>query len=284
MSLTVFNYDDPALYLRDAWNKKRVFNKNFTVRAWAKQLGISSHGSFYQIIQGKRPLPKKFVMPLSQSLELDAKEALYLETLIDYRKAKSLAMKAHYSERLKEIAPGEKLSFYEIEAFHCLKNPLNGAIVELTNVADFKLDAVWIKERLTIKASVSEIQKSLDSLFELGLLKMDESGKARPAHKLLHTKQDVKNEALQEYHKNVLALGAEQISKQDVKEREYNATAMGIKKSDLPKIKEEMRSFLNDMISKYESPEGEAEEIYQLGIQFFGLTNKNKTDLQEKLQ
>lgn len=274
MSLSIFSYNDPALYLRDAWNSKRAFNKNFTVRAWAKQLGISSYGSFYQIIQGKRPMPKRYVRPISDSLKLAPRESLYLETLVDYSRAKSMESKSHYQERLQDLAPGEKLNFYEVEAFHCLKNPLNGAIVELTNLKGFVCEAFWIKERLTIKASVSEIQKSLNSLFELGLLVKGEDAEVRPAHKLLHTKQDVKNEALQEYHKNVLSLAAEQISKQEVADREYNATAMGIRKSDLPKIKEEMRAFLNDMISKYEAAPGEACEIYQLGTQFFGLTNK----------
>lgn len=279
MSLTIFNYKEPSLFLRDAWNKKRGLNKNFTVRAWAKQLGFSSYGSFYQVLQGKRPLPKKYVLAISNSLNLAPKESLYLETLIDFNRAKSMDSKMYYQERLQELAPGEKLSFYEVEAFHCLKNPLNGAIVELTNLQDFVFDAFWIKERLTIKVTINEIQKSMDMLFELGLLKIDESNKVRPVQKLLHTKQDVQNEALQEYHRNVLHLAADQISQQDVQDREYNATAMGIKKSDLPKIKEEMRDFLKNIISKYESSPDEASEIYQMGIQFFALTNKK-----EKLQ
>ena len=279
MSLTIFNYKEPSLFLRDAWNKKRGLNKNFTVRAWAKQLGFSSYGSFYQVLQGKRPLPKKYVLAISNSLNLAPKESLYLETLIDFNRAKSMDSKMYYQERLQELSPGEKLSFYEVEAFHCLKNPLNGAIVELTNLQDFVFDAFWIKERLTIKVTINEIQKSMDMLFELGLLKIDESNKVRPVHKLVHTKQDVQNEALQEYHRNVLHLAADQISQQDVQDREYNATAMGIKKSDLPKIKEEMRDFLKNIISKYESSPDEASEIYQMGIQFFALTNKK-----EKLQ
>ncbi len=33
----------------------------------------------------------------------------------------------------------------------------------------------------------------MDLLFELGLLKIDENNKVRPVHKLLHTKQDVQD-------------------------------------------------------------------------------------------
>lgn len=277
MSISIFNYEDPALFLRDSWEKKRSVNKKFTVRSWATQLGISSHGTFYQMVQGKRPLPKKYVQVISTSLSLGAKESLYLETLIDFNGAKSVEHKEYYGKRLQEIAPGKRMSMYEIESFHFLKNPLNGAIIELTSLKDFVFDPAWIQNRLTISATIPEIQRSLKLMLELGLLKQNEAGKLVRTNAHIYTKQDLKNEALQEYHKNVLQLGADQISKQDVSKREYNASAFGIRNKDLPKIKEEIRTFLNDLISKYEPTDQSADEIYQLGIQFFGLTQKEKS-------
>lgn len=279
MSLSIFSYESPSLFLRDSWNIKRAYNKNFTLRAWAKQLGISSHGTFYQMVQGKRPLPKKYVRSLAESLKLSPKESIYLETLIDFSKAKTMEHKTYYKDRLQDLAPGEKLSFYEIETFQFLKNPLNGAIIELTNLKDFKFDYFWIQERLTIKATLTEVEKSVNLLIDLNLLSKDSQGNITRSNEHLYTKQDIKNEALQEYHKNVLAMGSEQISKQDISKREFNATAMGIKVKDIPQIKEEIREFLNDFIKKYETPENQAEEIYQLGIQFFGLT-----DVERKIQ
>lgn len=279
MNVSIFDYDSPSLFLKDAWNKKRVFNKNFTLRAWAQQLGISSHGTFYQMVQGKRPLPKKYVRALSVSLNLKPKESLYLETLIDYSKAQTMEHKSYYKDRLQELAPGEKLSFYEIEAFHFLKNPINGAIIELTCLSDFVFDEAWIQDRLTLKTSLNEIKKSMKLLIDLGLLKIEKDGSVKRSNAHVYTKQDIKNEALQEYHKNVLAIGSDQIQKQAVEMREFNASAMGIKTKDIPAIKEDIREFLNDFIDKYEAVPGQADEVYQLGIQFFGLTNKT-----EKLQ
>jgi uncharacterized protein (TIGR02147 family) len=278
-TFSIFNYQDPSQFLRDAWHLKRQNNQSFTVRAWAHQLGINSHGSFYQIIRGQRALPKNYVQPLSKSLNLTPKESLYLETLVEFHKAKSGSLKAYYKARLKELSPTPSLSFYEIETFHYLKNPLNGAIIELTNLQDFKFDAVWIKDRLQIGTSINEIQRSIELLLELGLLKKEEDGSIKRVHQNLHTKQDIQNEALQEYHHNVLKIAQEQISKQVVSKREYNATAMGIKKKDIPVIKERIRDFLKQFIAEFETPEGQAEEIYQFAIQFFALT-----DTKEKLQ
>jgi uncharacterized protein (TIGR02147 family) len=272
MNFSIFDFESPSLFLQSAWNKKRVFNKQFTLRAWAKQLGISSHGTFYQMVKGDRPLPKKYVRPITKSLNLGHKESLYLETLIDLSKANTNEHQVYYKERLQEIAPGNKLSFYEIATFEFLKNPINGAIIELTNLKDCEFDPLWIKNRLSIKERLSEVKKAIDLLLDLKLLTKDKFGDLKRSNEHIYTKQDIKNEALQEYHKNVLKLGADQITKQDVLKREYNATAMGIKSKDLPKIKEDIRDFLNDFIDKYEADSGQADEIYQLGIQLFGLT------------
>ena len=91
--VNIFEFNSSSLFLRSVWERKRVFNKSFTLRAWAKQLGISSYGTLHQIIKGMRPFPKKYAMALGESLGLDAKEILYFETLIDYEKAKSLKEK-----------------------------------------------------------------------------------------------------------------------------------------------------------------------------------------------
>lgn len=279
-NLSVYNYENPALFLRDVWEEKSRLNKNFSLRSWAEKLGISSHGTFYHIIQGKRPLPKKYVRPLSLSIGLDAKESMYLEVLIDYVRAKTMVHKSYYKERLGELAPGKKLNFYEIETFHYLKNPLHGAIIELTTLKDFKFDPCWIQERLTLKVTKNEIQKSIKLLLDLNLLKQDGEGKLKRSNKLIHTKQDVKNEALQEYHKNVLKMASDEISEQDVSKREYNATAMGVDMRRMPEMKKRIRDFLNDFMLEFETSDGQADEIYQLGIQLFGLTDIG----QEKIQ
>lgn len=274
MNISIFNYESPNQYLRDAWNKKRAFNKNFTIRAWSKQLGISSPGTFYQIIDGKRNLPKKYVKAISESLGLDAKESMYLETLIELGKAKTIEHKTYYKDRFKKLAPGEKFSFYELEAFHYLKDPLNGAIIELTCLSDFENDPFWIKNRLSVDASINEINKAIKLMLELKLLAFNDEGKLCRSNEHVYTKQDIKNEAIQAYHKNVLTLGADQLGKQEVDKREYGASAFGIKRNDLPKIKEQIRDFINDLINEYEAANGQAEEVYQLGIQFFGLTKE----------
>ncbi|MCO4753478.1 MAG: TIGR02147 family protein [Bacteriovoracaceae bacterium] len=276
----IFQYDNSTLFLRESWEKKRGFNKNFTLRAWAKQLGISSYGTLHQMIKGMRPFPKKYAIALGESLNLGAKEVLYFETLIDYERSKTLKEKEHFANRLKELAPGEKITTYEVNSFQYLKDPLNGAIIEMTSLKDFNSDPIWIKERLAINASVNEIKEALRILNELEFLKFDENGKLKRQHIKIRSTKDVKSQALREYHKNIMRHASDALETQDVLEREYNAVAFGVKKSSIPEIKENIRKYINDLVQEHEAIDGEAEDIYQLSNQFYKLTNDTKGKLQ----
>ncbi len=144
MNLSIYDYEDPSQFLNDSWEQKKSKNAHFTIRSWAKQLGVNSHGTLYDIVKGKRHLPKKYFLSVCRSLKLNTKESLYLETMIELKKAKSEKVKVYYKQRLTEISPKKSLNYYEIESFHFLKNPLHMAIIELTTLNDFQSDIDWI--------------------------------------------------------------------------------------------------------------------------------------------
>jgi uncharacterized protein (TIGR02147 family) len=145
-----------------------------------------------------------------------------------------------------------------------------------------QFSAEWIKARLSHDYNLTEIQKSLGLLLELKLLQKTPDGKLARTQEHIYTRQDVKNVALQDYHKNVLTLASTSVGTQAIEKREYNATALGIRIQDMPAIKDDIRGFLNDFIKKYEAPEGKADEIYQLAIQLFALS-ENKDGTRETL-
>ena len=78
--------------------------------------------------------------------------------------------------------------------------------------------------------------------------------------------------AVQLYHKKMGTLAIEQISEQHIDDREYNAISFNINKKDLPKIKEYIREFSDQMVQEFEAKSKEGEETYHLNVQFFSLT------------
>lgn len=272
--LSIYQYSTAHQFLKDSWEEKQKKNSRFSIRAWAKAMGFDSHASLNRILNGKRKIPKRYIPLFIKSLELTPKEGIYLETLVDFERARDIEQKDFYQERLRDMAPKESLSFREVECFRYLKDPLHMIILEMTHLQDFKLDLQWIREHLIIKRSIKEIDEAIDRLMVLGLLVTNSEGNAKATNAHLTNVADVANRGVQSYHKNVSQLALESIEKQDVLQREFQGHAMAIKKSKIPKAKQLMRKFVEEFIKEVEDTSDEGEEVYQLNMQFFGLTNR----------
>ncbi|MGE3611067.1 MAG: TIGR02147 family protein [Bacteriovoracaceae bacterium] len=268
---SVYNYIDPAEFLRVNWEKKKIFNPNFSLRAWSKNLSMEAHGPLHQMLSGKRTIPKKYVQGFCKSLELSAKEALYFETMVDLQRAKSLEQKEFYTQRLKTLSPKPLLQMKEIDTYKYLKNPLCTILLELSTLNGFKADVDWIKNAIRIDAQKADIQAAIDTLLALDLIQI-ENGAFIKKQQHLYSKQDVKDLGLREYHKSVCDMAKEQIEKQDIEDREYNAYAISVRRESIPKAKKLIREFMSEFAKEIEASQGNAERLYHLNIQFFEIT------------
>ena len=269
--LSIFSYNDPSKYLTDAFEEKRQKNPAFSLRSWALQLGMKSHGPLHAMLRGQRSIPKKYVPLLIKSFKMEKKEASFFEILVDLQRAKSIEEKEMYLERLKALGPKEVREVSEIEAYKFISEPLHGFILEMTQLKDFKSTLGWIKSKLRPSMNLKLGEEILARLESLEVLKMID-GKYEKQLKHIYTAKDVMNKAAQEYHQKLCALASEQIESQPIENREYNGVTFNIKRKDLPKIKESLRELADQIIQDYEAPAGEGEETYQLNLHFFSLT------------
>lgn len=70
---SIFAYEEPTSFLKDAWESKKRKNPNFTIRAWAQSMGMKAHNPLYEVIRGKRKVPKSYIPVLVKSLSLSPK-------------------------------------------------------------------------------------------------------------------------------------------------------------------------------------------------------------------
>jgi uncharacterized protein (TIGR02147 family) len=269
--LSIYNYQDPAKYLSDAFEQKRLKNPAFSLRSWAMQLGMKSHGPLHAMLKGQRNIPKKYVPLLIKSFKMEKKEANYFEALIDLQRSKSIEEKEMYSERLKAMGPKETREVSEVEAYKFFSEPMHGFILELSQQKGFKSTLGYIKSKLVQNTNLKSIEDILARLESLGLL-VKEGNKLVKKVQHIYTTKDVMNLAVREYHKKLCHLASEQIETQSVETREYNGVCFNIKKSDIPKIKKSLRELSDQIIQEYEMSDGEGDETYQLNVHFFALT------------
>ena len=163
--------------LSEKFNEKKLRNPSFSIRSWASQMGLSSHGGLQQILAGKRTVPKKYIPGIIKTLSLNTGEAMYFETLIDFEKAKNPEEKEIYYKRLNHLRPNKReVQVLEIENFKYFQNPLHSIIRTMIERSDFENNPEWIKKKLRIKTTKREVEEVLERLIRLDLIS-EEKGK-----------------------------------------------------------------------------------------------------------
>src|SRR5665213_192354 len=199
--LDIYKYTEFHKLLTDAWREKRSRNSSFSMNAWAHQMGLENSSPLSLAFKGKRALPKKYLPQIIRTLDLDSNQAQYLEALLDLSRAKTPDQKLLYINRLREISPSDEFSALIVEEFKYLSDPLHGAIIEMTDLKNFKEDPEWIQQRLYFSVTVSEIKEALERLLQLNLLRRTEAGRLAKTHRHLTTPQDVADLGTKTYHK-----------------------------------------------------------------------------------
>jgi uncharacterized protein (TIGR02147 family) len=264
--------------LTEKFNQKKVANPSFSIRAWASQMGLNSHGGLQQILAGKRTVPKKYIPAIIKSLELTPGEAMYFETLVDLEKSKTPEEKDIYNKRLTHLRPNKKpVQVLEIENFKYFQNPLHSIIRTMIERKDFVYDPEKIKRTLRLVTTRREIKEVVERLIALGLVSIS-GEKLKKNHKHIKNKIDIPSRAVEDYHQKMSQLAAEEIKKQPIEQREFNSFCLNIKKDQMKNAKMKIRNFVDEFISEFEAPNKNSNQTYQLNVQLFSLT-KNKGDL-----
>lgn len=267
---SIYNYLEPANYLNDRLAILKEEIPGFSLRAWAKHLGMKSHGPLHAILKKQRKIPKKLVPILIKSLKLEKNEEKYFELLVDFQRSKTPQEKEFYLNKLKDLSPKPLREINDLEAYKYITDPIHIIIAELTQLKGFKHDPVWIKQHFRINQNLRDIENILARLEKLGVIEKAGNKTIKPV-KHIYTKFEIESADIQNYHKLCSQMAIDQISKQDVSDKEFNAIAFNIKKKDLPKMKEEIREFINNLVKNYEAPAHQGDSTYQLNAQLFEL-------------
>lgn len=271
--INIYDYIDPSEYLKDHLKMVKERNSAFSLRAWAHQLGMKSHGPLHAILNGKRNIPKNLVPTLLKSLKLEKKEKEFFEVLVDIQRSKTTDEKELYLAKLQKLSPTPLREIKDIEGYKAITDPLHFMISELSQLKGFRPEVGWMKTHLRSNQNMKDIEDAFNRLVRLGILK-EKNGKYHKEVEHLYTKYEIKSESVQACHRFFSQLAMEEITKQTLSEREFNTISFNIQKKDLPEVKEQIRDFVNQLIENFEAPTHQGDETYHLNTQFFSLSKK----------
>ncbi|MGZ3771856.1 MAG: TIGR02147 family protein [Bdellovibrio sp.] len=273
--MNIYQFYTAQKYISHCYEARKKSNSAFSIRAWAKKIGLKSHTTLSGVINQEIKTPLSLHKPLSLELKLNSVEAFYFLLLINIENTTDQYSRLMLLEQLEVLKKYKKFKMTEFVDFSLLSDPFWGMLVEMTAIKDFQNDPSWIKNKSRIAKSNQEIQKIIEILLDQGVLKIKDD-KLIKNHDHITNIHDFANIGSQNYHKNCSLLAAQQVELQTVSEREFNGYALNIRKADLPKIKQMIRGFIKDLILEYEAKPNEGDSTYQLNVQLFDLLKDNR--------
>jgi uncharacterized protein (TIGR02147 family) len=269
-ALSVFSYSNPRQFLLDSLADRQKKSSGFSVRSWAKEMGLPSHTLLVMLLGGKRPLRVKHASFLAKGLKLSAHETLYLQALLQFDSSTAPEEKQLCELWLSELNPGRTFRVKEMDSFAAISHWLYTAILAMTDLKDFDFNEENIVGRLGGKAKAIEVRGALERLFNLGLLIKTSDGKTKCTYERVTTKNDIRDEGVKKYHQSTSELAKQAVAELPPELREFQSFSLTIDEDKLGLAKEMIRKFRVQLAEAVGSENGNS--VYQTNIQFFQLT------------
>lgn len=255
------NTESPVYLLEQEFVKRKAKNKSYSLRSYAKNLGVSP-AVLSQILSGKKTLTPKVMSIIGPNLNL---EENYLEKLV------SKQVDEKKSRHVKNLNK-EQMKIIKMETFSVISDWYHYAILELMNLDYYEMNPVWIAKKISI--SESEAAKAIENLLSVRLLEYNEEGNLifTDSFTVIDDYQ-FSSVAMRERQKQILKLSAEKIDKIDISKRDHGSITMTIDEDLLPVIKEKIREFRRTLGNYIAKNSKKSSHVYEIQMSCFPLTN-----------
>jgi len=245
--------------LLNKFEELRSKNPLFSQRAFSIKLGLSS-GAISELLNGKRKVSMRLAERIATRLSLDPQERSELFGFFPDRVGR-------FSGSPSTSADPNYLRL-SADQFRVIGDWYHFAILALMRTRDFRSDVAWIAERFGLNQAM--IRTALERLKRLDIVQEDENGKLTRSPLGHCTPDDVSNASIRLAHFEALDKARHALETLPVKDRDFTVTMLTMSPSQLPRVKEMIRKFQDELAAEIEAiPES---EVYQLCIQLYPLT------------
>lgn len=273
----IFEYDDYRKFILDHYKTNKERNPSFSYGVLARRGGISSRGHIKLILDGKRNLTIKSIPKFAKAFGLNSAEERYFEILVNFNQTKDSEQKDALYRKLLSFSQKSNIDVLDKAKYSYYSKWHYPMIRELVLLKDFPTEEEripsWIKSKLRKKITEKEAALALNDLLDLGLLKKEGSRFVQTTPHLT-IPDDTVNFAVRSSYREMIKEAVNHIDR-PLEEREMGGVTLAINKSDLSEAKQMIREFRRNFNMRF-SALCDADNVYQLGIQFFDLTEDEK--------
>jgi uncharacterized protein (TIGR02147 family) len=255
----IFQYTDYRVFLRDALVTRSARRRGYSLRRFAKTLGVSP--SFLSdLLRGRKSLSPEKAGAVARRLGLTGTEAEYFRLLARHRSEGGAS---------EDPAGPRVVTRLPLDAFTAMRDWYHVAILEMTELEHFQVTAATVAARLSI--GVRTARAALARLVRIGHLAVDEQGRFRKTYRAGVLESAERNDALRAFHEQMLRKAASSLTGQTNTEKVVGSETFAFAPEQLPLAAAIIEDCFNKMTALAEQSAGRS-QVYHLGIQLFNLT------------
>ncbi len=262
--------------LANELKRRKSLRPSYSLRAFARDLKISP--SFLSdLLTNKRFLSPQKAIALASALRLSDEERNEWVFRSQMQRAKTdgstdislddpLNHRNHLPSRLIGEAPLSVDKFETLSSWYAL------AILELSNLAKRPRSHAEIAERLGI--TLDETTEACERLIRLGLAEKDAaSGELKKKEKVLAVPATPGSQAIRNFHRQMIHHASESIDQIAVEHRDISGSTVSFDRTQIDEIRKEITRFRKTILKLCtQKSNSNANDVYQLNVQFFPLT------------
>jgi uncharacterized protein (TIGR02147 family) len=265
---SIFEYLDYRDLLKDAFEQRKVERPLYGYRMLAEELGQDTSNVF-RIIQKDAHLPARCQSRAIEFLGLSGRSAEYFVLLIAYARERNTKARQEILEKAMALRDVEsrQLAAKEIAYF---RDWWVVAVRSLLEVVEGRSQASLLAGRLRPQVGEAEIEKSLDLLLELGLVKKASSGRLVLSEAHLNAGGAEMTQAVRGFQRQILSLASESLERFPKEQRDLSTLTFAVNHATFVEIREMLREF-RQQLQKLVEDSPRPDRVMQLSIAFFPL-------------
>jgi uncharacterized protein (TIGR02147 family) len=259
-------------YLKEDFLEKTKKNSAFSMRAYAKQLGIAP-STLCQVLKGQRNLSTDMLHGMAQRLGLTDTDAQYFVLVGELDSSKNPERRCQLMERLNSFREQPfKEQQLDLDYFRSISDWYHFAILQLTRVQN-KMSASSIAKSLGI--SKVEADLAMERLIRLGM--MEETAPGQYSQTPVHYKAEsrTRNAALNKFHKQYLDKSLTALDEQKPDERVSGSETFAISEKSFQEVEQLTKDYLKK-IAEISNRDQNPTSVYHCQVNAFKLTKNEK--------
>ncbi len=251
--------------LDDIYQLRRKQNSAYSIRAFARDLGISP-AYISLLLSGKRQLTPRKALEIGRRLGFRGLSA---------RKFVKSTLPPNLRSAGSALVGDTKIDDYEtlgLDQFRFLTEIHHVAILDLATCSDFNSDPLWIADRLNLR--IEQVGEALSRLQRLGLLCFKDGKPSKTKRRIMVT-DEKSQEAIRDFHRKLMYRAIDELQNSnfsDFSRRSISGMTMAINPKRLGQAFARIDRF-QKQLAQFLS-EGDCTEVYHMGIQFIPLTSR----------